>query len=71
MFVPCSGDGSHSVSGLPEGRYEFAFGAKDAAGNYAETVRLFRIETPAAARPPRPTSTATSTALRRLRAVHR
>ena len=28
VFVPCSGDGSHSVSGLPEGRYEFAFGAR-------------------------------------------
>jgi hypothetical protein len=46
VIVPCSGGDSHSVSGLPEGRYEFAFGAKDAAGNYAETVRFFRIETP-------------------------
>ena len=48
VVVPCSGGGSHSVTGLPEGRYEFAFGARDAAGNYAETVRFFRIETPAA-----------------------
>ena len=46
VIVPCSGDGTHSVSGLPEGRYEFTFAARDAAGNYAETVRLFRIETP-------------------------
>ena len=46
VFAPCSGDGTHSVSGLPEGRYEFTFAARDAAGNYAETVRLFRIETP-------------------------
>ena len=28
VIVPCSGGGSHSVSGLPEGRYEFAFGAR-------------------------------------------
>jgi hypothetical protein len=49
VIVPCSGGDSHTVSGLAEGRYEFAFGAKDAAGNYAETVRLFRIETPGAA----------------------
>jgi hypothetical protein len=47
--VPCSGGSSHSVSGLPEGRYEFVFAARDAAGNYAETVRPFRIETPEAA----------------------
>ena len=37
VIVPCNGGGSHTVSGLPEGRYEFAFGALDAAGNYAET----------------------------------
>jgi hypothetical protein len=49
VIVPCSGNGSHSVSGLPVGRYEFTFAARDAAGNYAETVRLFRIETPEAA----------------------
>ena len=46
VIVPCNGGGSHTVSGLPEGSYEFAFGALDAAGNYAERVRLFRIETP-------------------------
>jgi hypothetical protein len=46
--VPCSSPGSHTVSGLPIGRYEFVFAAKDAAGNYAETVRLFRIEAPVA-----------------------
>ena len=53
------------VSGLPEGRYEFTFAARDAAGNYAETVRLFRIETPGAVAPPptRLRSTATSTRL--------
>ena len=64
VFAPCSGDGTHSVSGLPEGRYEFTFAARDAAGNYAETVRLFRIETPEAAEaaspPRRRPSTATS-----------
>jgi hypothetical protein len=48
VIVPCTGAGSHTVSGLPEGRYEFAYGAKDAAGNFAETVRLFRIEAPGA-----------------------
>ncbi|HEX5910156.1 MAG TPA: Ig-like domain-containing protein [Thermoleophilaceae bacterium] len=46
VIVPCTGGSSHSVSGLPVGRYEFVFAARDAAGNYAETVRLFRIETP-------------------------
>ena len=46
VFLPCSGDTSHSVSGLPEGRYAFTYKAKDRAGHFAETTRFFRIEIP-------------------------
>ncbi len=44
----CSGTGTHSVSGLPDGRYTFTVRARDAVGNIGEEVRFFRIETPVA-----------------------
>lgn len=69
VFAPCSAEHSHTVSGLPEGRYVFIYKAKDRAGNFAETARLFRIETPVAegdaelAAPSAPEPAATATAL--------
>ncbi len=45
----CAGDGTHTVSGLPEGRYTFTVRARDAAGNIGEEIRLFRIEAPVGA----------------------
>lgn len=43
---PCTGAGSHSVSGLAVGRYTFTLKARDRAGHVATATRTFRIEAP-------------------------